>query len=71
MECLFIKKIMYSKYFQLHILQDISHAFVHLLRNKLLELFIKFCFLTFSGERRIASLNKNVSCVLSWFLCSV
>ena len=43
------KKSMYSKYFQFHILQDISRTLVHMLRNKLLEFFVKFCFLKFSG----------------------
>ena len=59
MECLFIKNVCISKYSQFHILQDISDTFVHLLRNKFLELFIKFCFLRFSGHSEMLLVNEE------------
>ena len=50
---------MYSKYFQFHILQDISRTLVHLLRNKLLEFFVKFCFLKFSGYSEMLPVKEE------------
>ena len=71
----YVFKVMYSKYFQFHILQDISHTFVReqiaWITHKILFPKIFWVFRNDAGERRIISLTENVSCVLSWFLCSV
>ena len=58
------KKSISSKYFQFHILQDIYHTFVHFLRNRLLQLFIKFCFLRFSGYSEMLLVNFTGSYIL-------
>ena len=63
-----------SKYFEFHILQDIFHTFakkqiawIH--KNLFPKIF--WVFIDVASERRIARLTENMSCDLSWFLCSV
>ena len=58
------KKSIYSKYFQFHIWQNIYHTLFHFLRNKLLELLVKFCILRFSGYSEMLLVNFIRSYIL-------